>query len=247
MRIKTVIAQLELAQLLTETPKRIDDIGITSLSYDSRANRPGSLFFCKGNQFKPTYLDQAVENGAVCYVSEEEYEVVIPGIIVSDIRRAMAVIADTFYDHPYRSFYTVGITGTKGKTTTATFLKAIMDAWAEREHQQSSGLISSTRVVTGQRDESAVLTTPEALPLYHYLNEAKQSSLPFVTMEVSSQALKYHRTDGIAFNAVAFLNISEDHISPIEHPTFEDYLASKLRIFQISKNAVVNLDADEAD
>lgn len=244
MRIKTVIAQLELAHLLRDKPAVADDVEITSLSYDSRTNRPDSLFFCKGQQFKATYLEKAIQNGAVFYVSETAYDVAIPGLIVSDIRQAMAVVADTFYDHPYQSFYTAGITGTKGKTTTASFLKAIMDAWAAQEQESVSGLISSTRVVTGQRDEAAVLTTPESLPLYQYLDEARQASLPFVTMEVSSQALKYHRTDGIIFDAVAFLNISEDHISPIEHPTFEDYFSSKLKIFKQGKLAVINKASD---
>lgn len=247
MRIQTVIEQLNAADLLKTTDHFGDDDEISSLSYDSRNNRPGSLFFCKGNRFKVEYMNQAIVNGAAYYLSETAYDVAIPGIIVSDIRRAMAIVSNAFYKQPYQAFYTAGITGTKGKTTSSSFLKAIMDVWSEKQEQPLSGLISSTHVVTGVRDEQAVLTTPEALPLYQYLDEARRASVPFMTMEVSSQALKYHRTYGVVFDAVAFLNISEDHISPLEHPTFEDYFESKLKIFNQGKLAVLNKATDHYD
>ena len=91
------------------------------------------------------------------------------------------------------------------------------------------------------------ITTPEAVELQQHLRNALDSGIEYAEMEVSSQALKYNRVDGMRFDAAVFLNISEDHISPIEHEDFEDYFTSKMRMFEKADRAFVNLDADYTD
>ncbi|MDO4670288.1 MAG: UDP-N-acetylmuramyl-tripeptide synthetase [Aerococcus sp.] len=247
MDLNTVVTYLADQHLLVDQVGTFDEQHIAALEMDSRAVVPGTLFFCKGAQFKPEYLQSAVDKGAIAYVSEKPYDVPIPGLIVSAIRRVMPVVANHFYDRPWQAYPLIGITGTKGKTTTAYYVRQIFDAWAERQQLMRSGLISSATVYVGKEESEAQLTTPESLPLYQLLAEAAEAQLPYVTMEVSSQALKYHRTDGILYDTVAFLNISKDHISPVEHPTFEDYFSSKLKLFQQGKRAVINLDTDHAE
>ena len=217
---------------------------VPAVSYDSRAVAPGGLFLCKGAAFRQEYLEQALGQGAAAYVSERVYDVSAPCIQVTDIRRAMGVIADAAWGHPSGQVKVVGLTGTKGKTTTAWFIKAILDHW--RRGQHPVGLLSSILTDDGVTRAPAVLTTPEPLELQRHLFNAATAGCGYVVMECSSQALKYGRVIGVELEVGAFLNLGEDHISPKEHPTAEDYFQSKLKIFDHSKTAVVNLDSDRA-
>lgn len=214
---------------------------------DSRQVGEAALFVCKGAAFKRDYLLQAIERGAIAYVSASDYDVDVPALIVSDIRRALAIIADLSWDHPSRDLAICALTGTKGKTTTAYYLKAILDAAGKAAGGAPAGLLSSIAYFDGIESGTSKLTTPEAFELERRLADARAAGLFYLVMEASSQALKFDRTYGLDFAVGAFLNIGEDHISPIEHPTFEDYFASKLKIFQQSRTAVVNLDMDHAE
>lgn len=217
---------------------------LAELTYDSRAVVPGTLFACKGAAFKASYLMQAAQAGAVAYMAEHPYgEAAIPGIVVQDIRRAMAYAAQGFFGDPSRSTSVVAVTGTKGKTTVTFYLDAILKARDAAPSAMLTGVViddGSTRSVSHN-------TTPEAIELQRHLARAVEAGCDTVVMEASSQGFKYHRTLGTHFAVGLFTNIGEDHISPIEHPTFEDYFASKLRIFSQSDCAVVNLDSDHRD
>lgn len=216
------------------------------VSCDSQNVLPGTLFICKGAAFRPEYLKDAARQGAVAYVSETAYFEVpeLPYIRVSDIRRAMALLADAAWGHPSGRIPITGITGTKGKTTTAYYLKSILDEWRYTTGKPETAILSTIVTDDGVERRPAKLTTPEPLDLQRHLFHAVDAKTGFVTMEVSSQALKYHRVTGLELTTAVFLNIGEDHISPKEHPDFEDYFASKLMIFNQARFAVVNLDCD---
>ena len=212
-------------------------------SYNSKEVVPGTLFLCKGAHFKPDYLAQAAQKGAFAYVSEAPYpEVDLPCILVRDIRRVLAPLAVKYYNDPSRRVKVIGVTGTKGKSSTAYYLKHILDELGGK----GCGVISSIDTWDGVERFESHLSTPEPLELQKHFAHAAASGLEYVVMEVSSQALKYHRTLGTRFAAAAFLNIGTDHISPIEHPDFDDYFQSKLKIFAQAELSCVNLDCDHA-
>lgn len=246
---------------LSEYVKRLDRAGFISgydlkgrdgelvklLTYNSKSVVAGTLFICKGAAFKEDYLKEAVASGAIAYVSETAYGVDVPCILVSDIRKAMPVLADLYFCRPWDNLNLIGITGTKGKSTTAYYIKAIIDDYMAAVGGRESAVISSIDVYDGVIKKESHITTPEVVELLEHFRHAVDSGIDYLEMEVSSQALKYDRVDGVTFDVGVFLNISEDHISPVEHADFDDYLESKLRIFAQTKTACVNLDSDACD
>ncbi|MDD6042280.1 MAG: UDP-N-acetylmuramoyl-L-alanyl-D-glutamate--2,6-diaminopimelate ligase [Eubacteriaceae bacterium] len=222
---------------------------VEHLTYNSKEVIPGTLFICKGATFKEEYLEEAINRGAIGYVSDKQYEKHkdVPHILVKDIRRAMADLAELHTDFAWQKLNLIGIGGTKGKSTSAYFMKSIVDDYMEDIGGRKSAIISSVDVYDGKIARESHITTPEAVELHRHFRNAIDSDITFLQMEVSSQALKYNRVDNIEFDVGIFLNISEDHISDIEHPDFEDYFASKLLMFKRTRNAIVNLDADFAD
>ena len=220
---------------------------IALVSCDSRTVVPGTLFVCKGAHFKAEFLDMAQSRGAVAYASEKRWpDSPLPCILLSDLRRAMALMADLCYDHPSGKLKVIGFTGTKGKSSATYYLKSVLDAYRSRQGKGETGVISSIDTYDGAERFESHLTTPEPLDLQRHLAHAAQAGLEYLTMEVSSQALKYHRSLCTEFAAACFLNIGYDHISPIEHPDFQDYFASKLKIFGQAQVNCVNLDCDHA-
>lgn len=217
------------------------DMEITSITYDSRQVRPGCLFICKGAAFKEEYLISAIKGGAVAYLSQVKYDVPIDGLIVTDIRKAMAIATACFYSYPASSLDVLGITGTKGKTTAAFITRTLLDAG-----NQHYGMLSSVLTDTGVSSKPSHLTTPESPDLQKMLGEIRDSRLTGVVMEVSSQGLAYDRVFGIRFAASVFLNIGQDHISPIEHKTFNEYFEAKKRIFSVSESVYINCDDEYA-
>ena len=221
---------------------------VSLVSCDSKLVIPNTLFVCKGVKFKEEYLRSAMEQGAFTYVSEREYPAVpLPCIRVTDIRQAMGLLADRAYGHPSGALQITGITGTKGKTTTAYYIKSIVDAWLAGQGHRESALLSTIVTDDGVERRPAKLTTPEPLDLQRHLWNAVSAGADYLTMEVSSQALKYGRVIGVELACAVFLNIGEDHISPVEHPDLEDYLNSKLLIFQQAQSACVCLDCDHVE
>lgn len=229
--------------LVTALIKRNEEVN--HITFDSRNVTSSSLFICKGLHFKESFLDSALLDGATCYVSEQRYDTSSPKsfIIVNDIRKAISLITQCYYGNLSEKLKMVGITGTKGKSTTAYFTKSILDEIEIANRGKRIALCSGIRNYDGVNDEESQLTTPEILHLYEHINNAINSGLNYMVMEVSSQGLKYNRVDGINFEVACFTNIGEDHISPKEHVDFEDYLSSKISIFKQCKKACINLDS----
>lgn len=223
----------------------LEDVRVENVTFNSKESSDGTLFICKGAAFKGEYLMQALDAGAFVYVSEIQYEVGgdVPHIIVSDIRKAMPVIAALYYNEPQKDIKIASVTGTKGKSTTSYYIKAIIDDYMAAQGHIDCGITSTIDTYDGVVRLESHNTTPESVEVYKHLRNAVNSGMEYMVMESSSQALKYHRVDGVTFDVGIMLNISEDHISPIEHQDFEDYFSSKLKIYDQSRVGVVNLDA----
>ena len=232
-----------------EVLARVGDVEIDGMAFDSRDAAPGCLFACKGAAFKPAFLERACEAGATAFLCDAGAASELAGaapsmlpIAVRDVRRAMALAAPVVYGWPNEQLCCVGITGTKGKSSTAYMLRAM----AERAGS-TCGIIGSIETDDGIERFESKNTTPEAPELWRHLANAAASGRDHMVMEVSSQGLKYDRVLGLPLDIGCFLNIGCDHISAVEHPDFEDYFASKLRIFEQSAIAVVNVGTDEAE
>lgn len=224
---------------------KFDDVSIDDLEYNSQKveQQKETLFFCKGINFKDVYLEQAIKKGVRFYVSQKPVDIVdeeVVGIIVTDVQIAMAVLASAFFGHPEQQLTILGITGTKGKTTTAYFAKNILDQVTD----QKVALLSTVdTTLDGKNYFKSQLSTPESLELFKMMRQALDNHMTHLVMEASSQAFKKHRVYGVPFEVGVFLNISPDHISAIEHPSFDDYLFCKRQIIDHAKKMVINYDS----
>lgn len=247
--LKIYLEELEKEHLLlvADIKDPYEEKIVDKVSYNSKESFQNTLFVCKGSSFKEEYLDMAVSNGALAYVSEKDYNKKIPCILVSNVQNALSIVSIIYFNRPDRKINFIGITGTKGKSTTAYYIKYIIDEYLKAEKQGETGIISSIETFDGLTRKESHITTPESLDLQNYLNNAVEAGLEYLVAEVSSQALKYGRVYGLNIGVGVFLNISEDHISPIEHKDFEDYFSSKLKLFGLSKVACVNLESDHID
>lgn len=224
-----------------------ENMQIDYISYNSQDIKENTFFLCKGAHFKEQFLLDALNKGATVYISEKKYNTDAPCVVVSDIRLAMGLMANFYYDNAYNKLKLVGITGTKGKSTTAYFIKYIEDEFLSAQGKKQSAIVSSIDTYDGVINIESHLTTPEPFDLHKHFDNAVKSGIEHFTMEVSSQALKYGRVFGVEFTIGCYLNIGIDHISAIEHPDFEDYFQSKMKIFSQCKTAVVNLDSDRSE
>ena len=214
---------------------------ITTIVYDSRKAEEGSLFICirgavaDGHKFVP----DVVKKGAKALVVEEPVEV--PGdvtvILVKDSRYAMAFISAAYYGYPAEQLKTIGITGTKGKTTTTYMVKSILENAGYKV-----GLIGTIEAIIGDKVIPAANTTPESMVIQQYFRERADAGCDCVVMEVSSQGLMLHRTQGFVFDYGIFTNIEPDHIGPNEHRDFEHYLSCKALLLQQCRVGIVNRD-----
>ena len=246
--LQEYIDTLRQAGLLTEST--VDgaaaQTAIDCLSYDNRALFGTALFLCKGAHFKEEYLRDALARGAIAYVADHAYGVDAPRLVVSEIRHTLSLLGRLYYNGVTDKLATVGITGTKGKTTAAYYLRDILDDFLASEGKPHCAILSSIDTYDGVVNEPSHITTPEVLDLYRHFQNAYDRGITHLVMEASSQALKYGRVRGMTFDVAAFLNIGEDHISPIEHPDFEDYFSSKLRLFDQCRVGCVGTDAEHA-
>ena len=214
-------------------------VEITSLAYDSRAVRPGSLFFCvKGFQSDGhDFAAQAVARGAAALVVERPLGLGVPEVLVSSARAAMGPAAVRFYGDPSASLRVVGVTGTNGKTTTAFLLKALLEA---ADLGSSCGLLGTVKSVIGGVERAVSRTTPEAIDLQADFRAMLDGGDVACAIEVSSHALELGRAEGIHFAAAIFTNLTQDHLD--FHGSMEDYFQAKRRLFDAHPGvSVVNV------
>lgn len=217
------------------------DIEIEDITYNSANAKSGTCFVC----IKGTIVDghkfaaDAYERGCRCIFVEEKVD--LPSdcmqIVTDDTRHTLAAISANFFDHPSKKMKVIGITGTKGKTTTANVIKMFIDASGKK-----CGMIGTNRAYYGKVQLRTANTTPESYELQKIFRAMVVDGCEYCVIEASSLGLKMHRTDGVEFETGVFTNLSLDHIGTIEHPTFEDYRDSKKILFKHCKNVVVNTD-----
>ncbi len=191
------------------------------------------------------YISSAIKKGAIAVMVEEGCDLKaldipegITIVMAKNTREALAICSSNFYGNPSRRFKLIGVTGTKGKTTTTFMIKEILE-----KAGQKVGLIGTIATYrNGKKVKDSDRTTPESIELQKEFAEMVKAGVETVVMEVSSQSLKLHRVDGCEFDIVLFTNFSEDHISPKEHPDMEDYLNSKLKLFEMCKTGITNAD-----
>lgn len=232
-----------LAELTYECIRGTEDIEVTEVIYDSRKVTKGSLFICipGANVDGHDFAAQVAEAGAAALVVQRDVglpdtaEVTV--IRVADTRYAMAFISAAYFGHPAKRLKVIGITGTKGKTTTTYLVRNILE-----EAGRKVGLIGTIEVIIGKTHIHAGNTTPESYLVQQYFRQMADAGCDTVVMEVSSQGLMLHRTQGFVFDLGIFTNIEPDHIGPNEHRDFEDYLACKGMLFQQCKVGIVNKD-----
>ena len=222
-------------------------IEITGLENNSKNVKEGYMFIAiKG--FKTDghqYISKAIENGAKAILIEEGVdlkELFIPEnitvVMAKNTREAMAVIASNFYGKPSKKLKIIGVTGTKGKTTTTFMIKEMLEKAGKKV-----GLIGTIATyIKGKKITDSDRTTPESIELQGTFAKMVEEGVEVAIMEVSSQSLKLNRVDCVEFDQVIFTNFSKDHISEHEHPDMEDYLNSKLKLFKMCKNGIVNID-----
>lgn len=221
----------------------ISDDVFTQVSYDSRKVSSDSIFVCKGLNFKKEYLLDVIDKGVRAYISEVDYGVGISKIIVKDVLKAMAIVSEAIYDDKNKNITLIGVTGTKGKTTITSFVKNVLD----EETGVENAYWGTIDHYTGKKYEASHNTTPEVVDIYEMIKDAKEVDLKYVTMEVSSQAYKMKRIYGVNFDIGAFINISYDHVSPLEHSDFNDYLDSKIAFLKQCKVVFLYRDTDYYD
>ena len=217
------------------------DIEINNLVYDSRKVTTGDLFVCisGANVDGHDYIDDVIGKGAKAIIITKDVKVQgnVTVLHVNDARIALAELSAAFFDYPADELKVIGVTGTKGKTTTTYMVKSVLE-----EVGIKTGLIGTIEAIIGDEHIPAVNTTPESFVLQSYFRKMVDRGIKVCVMEVSSQGLMMHRVDGFDFELGIFTNISPDHIGPNEHASFEEYMECKGLLFKKCRHAIVNAD-----
>lgn len=241
MKLKEWLKELEYELLQGSLDVEVDEV-----VYDSRKAAPGSVFVCMrgANVDSHDFIRDVIAKGASVIVTEREAEAPasVTVLRVENGRHALSLLSAARFGYPARKMTTIGVTGTKGKTTTTYMIKAILEAAGYR-----TGLIGTNGAVIGDEHFPTKNTTPESYILQEYFARMVDAGCRYMVMEVSSQSYLMHRVDGIFFDYSIFLNISNDHIGPNEHASFEEYLYYKKQLLNNSRTALVNRDDSHYD
>ena len=244
MKLRKICEEIEYTLLQGSLETEVRDI-----IYDSRKIAPETMFVCMVGAVTDghKYIPDAVEKGASVIVLEKEEEAAqIPENItvlkVESARLALALMSAALFDHPARKLVTIGLTGTKGKTTTTYMIKKVLEMAGKKV-----GLIGTIGAMVGEEHLSSKNTTPESYELHRMIAAMVEAGCEYVVMEVSSQGLKLDRTAGILFDYGIFTNLSPDHIGPAEHASFEEYMECKSLLFRQCRIGIVNADDEHVE
>ena len=244
MKLSKICEEIEYTFLQGSLETEVRDI-----IYDSRKIAPETMFVCMVGAVTDghKYIPDAVEKGASVIVLEKEEEAAqIPENItvlkVESARLALALMSAALFDHPARKLVTIGLTGTKGKTTTTYMIKKVLEMAGKKV-----GLIGTIGAMIGEEHLPSKNTTPESYELHRMFAAMVEAGCEYVVMEVSSQGLKLDRTAGILFDYGIFTNLSPDHIGPAEHASFEEYMECKSLLFRQCRIGIVNADDEHVD
>lgn len=222
------------------------DVDVCDVVYDSRKASDGTVFVCMrgANVDSHKFIPDVVSKGAPVLVVEHPVEALenVTVIQVENGRNALSLLSAARFGYPLRKMTSIGVTGTKGKTTTTYMIKSILEAAG-----QKTGLIGTNGAIIGDKHYPTKNTTPESYILQEYFSKMVEEGCSYVVMEVSSQSYLMHRVDGIFFDYGIFLNISNDHIGPNEHADFDEYLYYKKQLLNNCKTALVNRDDPHFD
>lgn len=236
---------MKLTQLLERLEYEViqgnDEIEVRELINDSRKVREGSVFVCisgavvDGHEF----VGDVAAKGAAAVIVEKDVEAPedMTVIRVPDTRYALALMSAAYFGYPADKMKIIGITGTKGKTTTTYMIRSILEGVGHKV-----GLIGTIEAIIGDETIPAANTTPESYTIHQYFARMAEAGCDCVVMEVSSQGLMLHRTAGIPFEIGIFTNLGRDHIGPNEHADFEDYKRCKGLLFQQCRLGIANVD-----
>lgn len=233
MKLNDILKNVEVTSVFNE-----NEAEILHVTNNSRECRDGSLFVAvRGFQTDGhKYIKSAVENGAVAIVAEEYTpDVECVQVLVSESRKAEALISSNFYGNPAGRMKLIGVTGTNGKTTVTYLVKHILDSCGFK-----TGLIGTNQNMIGDEILETGRTTPDSIELQGIFAQMAQKGVEYCIMEVSSHALELDRVYGCQYEVGAFTNLTQDHLD--FHITMENYAAAKAKLMQISRNAVVNAD-----
>ena len=236
MRLKKLLERLDYKVI-----QGSDDIEVTALANDSRKAEKGSAFVCISGAVSDghRFVADVAEKGAAAVVVEKETEAPagLTVIRVDDTRYALALMSAAYFGYPAEKLKIIGITGTKGKTTTTYMIRSILEGVGHKV-----GLIGTIEAIIGDRRIPAANTTPESFTIHQYFAQMVEEGCDSVVMEVSSQGLMLHRTAGIPFEIGIFTNLGRDHIGPNEHKDFEDYKRCKAMLFRQCAVGIGNVD-----
>lgn len=242
MKLNDVLKNIDIKK-----SKNMENVEITNICSDSRIIKKNGLFFAINGYNKDgiEYIDSAISNGAVAIIVEENVDLSllkvskeIPIIAVSNMRYCLAIASCNLNDNPSHKLKVIGVTGTKGKTTSTFMIKSILEA-----HGLKVGLIGSIAIYIGDKQlEITDRTTPESYKIQEALEQMVKENVDVAIIEVSSQAMKLDRVTGCKFDIALFTNLSEDHISPREHKDMDDYFNAKMELIKRTPNIVINLD-----
>ena len=240
MKLDKILQNIEYTVLAGNT-----DMDITDIVYDSRKAKEGTAFVCiPGAQVDGhDYIDSAVEKGTKVIIVEHEVEYAngITYIQVKDARIALSLMAAELFERPAEKLTVVGLTGTKGKTTTTFMIKSILE-----NHGIKVGVIGTMGVFMDGKHIETHNTTPESYDIQMYFSQMVEAGCQVAVMEVSSQALKLNRTAGIEFDYGIYTNLSPDHIGENEHADMDEYIYCKSLLFKQCKHGIFNIDDEHA-